>query len=431
MVKKVIAEICRVLIGVVFIFSGTVKAVDPVGGAIKFEDYFTAFGLDVLLPFALMFSFCLAAIEFTLGVCMLLGVYRRYVSFLVLLFMAFMTPLTLYLAIANPVSDCGCFGDALVITNWETFYKNVVLLAASILVFIWNQRLLQIYTFRAYWFVALYSYTFCIAFAYANYKKLPIVDFRPYKVGANIPELMTIPDDAPQAEYSYSFIYEKDGVQKEFTLDNYPANDTTWTFVDQKSKLLKPGYEPPVKGFTIYNSADNDITDQVLHDSKGVFLLIAPKLENASDSHLEEINSVYDFAHEYGYPFYCLTASPPKAIQEWSDNTGAEYPFCFTDETILKTIVRSNPGLVFIKDGTILAKWSHYQIPEEEEIKAVIDGYLAAPVVKKQEDGRIMTNLLSFTLPLLFVWFYDFFHHRRRKPAVESVVKNEAKKEDN
>ena len=140
-VKKVIAEVCRLLLGVVFIFSGTVKAVDPMGGAIKIGDYLTSFGLDKLQPFTVLISFNLSALEFMLGVCMLLGVYRRYTTFLTLLMMSFMTPLTLYLAIFNPVSDCGCFRDALVISNWQTFYKNVVLLAAAIYVFIHNQRL--------------------------------------------------------------------------------------------------------------------------------------------------------------------------------------------------------------------------------------------------------------------------------------------------
>ena len=141
-VLKRLAELCRLLIGGVFIFSGFVKAVDPVGGAIKIGEYLASFGLDMLQPFTVLLSFNLSAIEFTLGVCMLLGVYRRDVSFLVLMFMAFMTPLTLYLALFDPVSDCGCFGDALVISNWQTFYKNVVLLAAAFYVFIHNQRLL-------------------------------------------------------------------------------------------------------------------------------------------------------------------------------------------------------------------------------------------------------------------------------------------------
>ncbi|MCC8171747.1 MAG: DoxX family protein [Parabacteroides sp.] len=413
--KKAFAECCRVLIGAVFIFSGAVKAIDPVGGAIKLDDYFNAFGLEALAPFALMLSFCLASFEFALGVCMLTGVYRRYVSLLVLLFMCFMTPLTFYLAVADPVSDCGCFGDALVITNWETFYKNIVLLVAAIVVFLWNQRLLQVYTFKVYWFVALYAYVFCLGFAYANYRNLPIVDFRPYKVGANINRLMEIPEGAPQAEYRYSFIYEKDGVQKEFTLDNYPANDSTWTFVDQKSELIRPGYEPAVKDFIVYDADGTDITDLILNDDRGVFLLISPDLDKANDSRLEEINDLYDYAHENGYAFYCLTASTPDAIRKWVENTGAEYPFCMADETVLKTMIRSNPGLMLLKGGTILAKWSYSQLPGEEQLKPVISGYLGETAVNAKEGRHTVAILSSFILPLLLVFVYDYFVNRRRR----------------
>lgn len=145
---KILTECSRLLIGVVFIFSGFVKAVDPMGGAIKIGDYLTSFGLDMLQPFTVLASFALSAAEFAMGVCMLLGVYRRYNSFLVLLFMAFMTPLTLYLAIFNPVSDCGCFGDAVVITNWETFFKNLVLSAAAIMVFMNCGKMFQCFTYN-------------------------------------------------------------------------------------------------------------------------------------------------------------------------------------------------------------------------------------------------------------------------------------------
>ena len=155
--RRIIAEACRLLLGCVFVFSGFVKAVDPMGGAIKFDDYLTSFGLDFLLPFSTLFSFNLAALEFTLGICALLGVYRRYTSFFLLAMMTFLTPLTLYLALFNPVSDCGCFGDALVITNWQTFYKNVVLLAAAIFLFRNNQRIYPFYSYHVYWFVAFYG----------------------------------------------------------------------------------------------------------------------------------------------------------------------------------------------------------------------------------------------------------------------------------
>lgn len=414
-VIKILVECSRLLLGVVFIFSGFVKAVDPMGFAIKIGEYLSSFGLDKLQPFSVLLSFNLSAIEFALGVCMLLGVYRRYVSFLILLFMAFMTPLTLYLALFDPVSDCGCFGDALVISNWETFFKNIILSAAAVIAFIYNQRLLQGYTFKVYWFVALYAYLFGVGFGYYNYNHLPVLDFRPYKIGANIPSLMEIPAGAPEDEYKYTFIYEKDGVKKEFGLNDYPANDSTWTFVDSKTELVKQGYVPPVTAFNIYDGEGEDVTDEILNNPEPLLLLIAPKLEDADDEQMDEINGVYDYALEHQIPFYCVTGSSKEAIDTWSDNTGAEYPFRMADEVLLKTMIRSNPGLMLLKDGTILGKWHYNDIPAEEDVKAVMDSCLTGTVTKTKEAPRLVTNLFTFTVPLLLVWVYDFLRFRRKR----------------
>lgn len=415
MIPKMIAESCRVLLGVVFVFSGTVKAIDPVGGAIKIGEYLASFGLDRLQSLAGMLSFNLSAIEFTLGICLLVGIYRRYTTFLTLVMMAFMTPLTLYLALFDPVSDCGCFGDALVLTNWETFFKNIVLLTAAILVFLYNQRLTPFYTYKVYWFIPLFSYLYCVGFAYRNYTHLPVVDFRPYKVGAHIPDLMVVPEGAPADEYRYAFIYEKDGVQKEFSLEDVPADDTTWTFVDSKTELIKQGYVPPVAGFNLYNASDEEVTDAMLHDPRPAFLLISPKLEEASDEAMDEINNVYDYALENGIGFYCITGSGTDAIAQWNDYTGAEYPYLMADEVLLKTIIRSNPGLVLLQNGTILGKWHWRDIPPEEDLPAVMQPYLSGEAIKNKEEGWLITNLFTFTVPLLLVWIYDYLRNRLRR----------------
>lgn len=416
-ISKIAAECCRALIGLVFIFSGTVKAIDPMGGAIKIGEYLTSFGLDKLQSFAVMLSFNLSAIEFTLGVCMLLAVYRRYTTLLTLIFMAFMTPLTLYLALFDPVSDCGCFGDALVISNWETFLKNIVLLAAAVVAFIYNQRLTAFYTYKVYWFVALFAYAYGIGFAYWNYNHLPVVDFRPYKIGANIPALMQIPEGAAEDEYRYAFIYEKDGVQKEFSLDDVPADDSSWTFVESKTELIRPGYVPPVTSFPIYNERDEEVADRLLHDTIPVLLLISPKLENADDARIDEINEIYDYALENKMDFYAVTGSAPEAIGQWIDNTGAEYPFLKADDVLLKTIIRSNPGLVLLKEGTILGKWHYNDLPKEGELQAVFEARLSGKGIKNKEEGSLLTNLFTFTVPLLLVWLYDYLRNRlpRRK----------------
>ncbi|MDH6314153.1 putative membrane protein YphA (DoxX/SURF4 family) [Parabacteroides sp. PFB2-10] len=412
---KVIAECSRLLLGVVFIFSGFVKAVDPVGFAIKIGDYLMAFGLEKLDSFSMLVSFNLVAIEFMLGVCMLLGVYRRYASLLTLLFMAFMTPLTLYLALFDPVSDCGCFGDALILTNWETFGKNVVLLAAAIFAFIYNQKIFQVYTFRVYWFVALWAFSFCILFSVHNYRHLPILDFRPYKIGANIPELMSIPEGAAEEEYSYSFVYEKEGKQQTFSLDDIPEEGSGWAFVESKTTLVKEGYIPPVAAFNLYDEQDTDRADEVLSDEKGVFLLIFPKLEKANDDYVDEINSVYDYALDNGLSFYGVTGSGADAVTRWKEYMGADYSFLYADDILLKTIIRSNPGLVLLKEGTVLGKWHYRDIPAEEEVKEVMDPYFAPGKITLKEDRPLSTNLLTFAVPLLLVWVYDYFRNRRRK----------------
>lgn len=415
---KVLTECCRLLVGVVFIFSGYVKAIDPVGFAIKITDYLVAFGLDMFQSLSLIISFNVIAIEFMLGVCLLLGAYRKYASLLALLLMSFMTPLTLYLALFEPVSDCGCFGDAVVLTNWQTFWKNVVLLAATIYLYLNNKRMYPFYTFKVIWFIPLFAYLFCVGFAFGNYRHLPILDFRPYKVGANIPELMSVPEGMPEDEYSYSFIYEKDGVRKTFALDEIPANDASWVFVDSKTELIKEGYRPVIESFNLYDEEDNDVTDEILTNPEGVFLLIAPRLEKANDEWVDEINSVYDYAQENDLLFYGVTGSGAEAVIRWSDYTGAEYPFLYADDTLLKTIIRSNPGLVLLRDGTVLHKWHFRDIPREEQTKEVMNTLLMPHAEVLPKEVRSMkANILTFIVPLLFVWIYDYFRNRRKKTA--------------
>ncbi|MDF9831137.1 BT_3928 family protein [Parabacteroides sp. PF5-6] len=412
---KGLAECCRVLIGAVFVFSGFVKAVDPVGFALKIGDYLIAFGLDRFQSLSQVFGFNLIAIEFMLGVCVLLGVYRRYASFLALAMMAFMTPLTLYLALFDPVSDCGCFGDAVILSNWETFGKNVVLLAAAIFLFIHNQRIYQFFTYKVYWFVALFAFFFCSFFTLQNYRHLPVMDFRPYKVGTNIPEAMAIPEGAPEDEYLYSFIYEKDGAQQTFGLDNLPAEGSGWTFVESQTTLIKQGYVPLIAAFNLYNPDDQDVTQEILQADKDVFLLVSPNLGAANDEYIDQINGVFDYAQEHALAFYGVTGSPEEEINRWIDYTGAEYPFLQADDVLLKTMIRANPGLILLRGGTVWAKWHFRDIPEMEEVKAVMDDYRGRDQAVKKEDTWMITNLLTFAVPLLFVWGYDYLRNRRRK----------------
>ena len=411
---KIIAELSRILLGVTFIFSGTVKAIDPEGTIIKMGDYFTAFGWGHAIWSDALLSFAMIAFEFMLGVCVLLGVHRRLSTLGILIFMAIMTPVTLYLALYNPVPDCGCFGDALIITNWQTFYKNIILSAAAIIAFIYCRRLTPCYSNRAHSIVALFAFAFGVAFCYWNYSHLPMVDFRPYKVGANIPKLMEIPADAPQDEYV--FIYQKDGVQKEFKLEEAPAGDSTWVYVD--ARLVKQGFVPTVSNFELYNEMGDNLAEELFAEEKPVLLLISPHLEQASEAHVAEIEAVSDYAHTHNLPIYTVTASNESQCREWAKHTGLDIPFLTADDVLLKTIIRSNPGLVLMKQGTILDKWHHNDIPTPNELQALIE----ANRPNLRSAGRIwLYTVLAFVLPLLLFWGCD----RALKPKKLGQVKNE------
>lgn len=409
-------NVCRFVLGAVFVFSGFVKAVDPTGSFYKIQDYLTAFGIISLFPEQLpMFvGMALAALEFCVGICLLFGIRKRVASALALLLMVFMTPLTLYLAIANPVSDCGCFGDALVLSNWQTFGKNVILLLAAIVTFAGHRKIVGFMSDKTDWALSLYSFLFILALmAYCLYY-LPIMDFRPYKIGNNIREEMSMPDDAKPSVYKSIFTLEKNGEQREFTLDDYP--DSTWTFVKAENVLVEKGYEPAIKDFSLQDlQTGEDITDAVLADTTYTFLLVAHRVESAEDSNIDRINQLYDYSVEHGYGFYALTSSSESGIEEWRDRTGAEYPFCFMDDIALKTIVRSNPGMLLIKDGTILNKWSHNALPDEEVIAGDISQWGIASGHRTSTIGTLMYVALWFVVPLLLFLGIDVVVKRRHK----------------
>lgn len=377
--KSILVNICRFVLAAVFIFSGYVKAIDPLGTQYNLQDYaeaagqFTIFNLQFtffsLIPdwLTLAGSVILSATEFCLGIFLLFAIQRRLVSRLTLVFMVVMTLVTLWLVIANPIEDCGCFGDAVKLTNGQTFAKNIVLLILAIVVAWQAERMVRFIPKAIQSIIISLTIIFIVASSLWSLYSLPPFDFRPYHVGASIREGMEIPDDAPQPKFETTFLMEKDGVQKEFSLDNYP--DSTWTFIDSKTIEIEKGYVPPIHDFSIkLNETGDDITEQVLNDPNYTILLISPHLEQADDTNFGEINLIHEYAQEHGIAFYCLTASTEKPISRWIEMTGAEYPFCTTDETTLKTMIRSNPGLMLLRDGKIIGKWSHNRLPKAENL---------------------------------------------------------------
>ncbi len=407
--RRVAVNVSRLLLAFTFVFSGLVKVVDPRGTQYKLEDYFQAFGWSGWVPgfLPLWLAVLLAVSEFCMGICLFFGIRRRATSWLFLLFMGVMTPLTLYLALADPVSDCGCFGDAVPLTNWETFGKNVVLSGLSVIVFRYRRLMVRLVSERNEWMISLYSVFFAFGLAGFCVHYLPVFDFRPYHVGANLPRAMAVPE-GEEPEYLTTFVLEKDGVRKEFTAEDYPADTAAWRFVESRTVQVREGHVPPVHDFSITTwPGGEDVTEQVLSDKGYTFLLVSPHLELADDSNIDRINGLYDYCGEHGYAFYCLTASGDDVIGRWQDLTGADYPFGLTDETTLKTIVRSNPGLVLLKGGTVYNKWSCNDLPEEEDLGVPLED---CELGRLQSGSRAMTTLrvvLWFLVPLAVLVFAD------------------------
>jgi len=418
LIWKIILNASAVLLGAVFVFSGFVKAIDPLGTCYKIQDYVEAFGMSQWVPgfLPLLLSVALCCLEFMVGVMLLLRVRKRIASLLALVMMVFMTPLTLYLALTDPISDCGCFGDALVLTNWQTFYKNVLLLCCAIVVYMDYKSLGNLLSPKKAWMVSVWTFIFILGVAIYALYYIPLLDFRPYKVGVNIPEAMEIPEDAELSEYDTRFVMEKDGVKKEFGLDNYP--DSTWTFVESKTVLLKQGYEPPIHDFNLMSlETGEDVTSDVLEHRGYTFLLVAHRVEEADDSDIDLVNEVFDYSVEYGYRFYALTSSPDEEIEAWRENTGAEYEFFLSDDIVLKTVIRSNPGLLLLKDGTILNKWSSKNLPDEFALNGPLDSIEVGQQKVINEPFRIFLLFLIFVIPLSLLLGQDMLlaYFKKRK----------------
>ena len=396
-----VVNVCRFVLAATFIFSGYVKAIDPLGTLYKLKDYAAAMSLNGLLPDWALVSVAIAlgALEFALGVFMLFAVRRHVVSRITLAFMAAMTVLTLWIFVADPVKDCGCFGDALKLTNGETLLKNIVLSACAALV-AWRPVDMARFISRSnQWIVRYYTVAYIVITSVYCLYTLPIFDFRPYHVGMNIKQGMEIPEGAEQPEFESTFLLRKNGETREFTLDNYP--DSTWEYVDTRTVQTKKGYEPPIHDFALTScDTGEDITEQVLTKKGYTFLLVSPRLAVADDSNFGDIDQIYEYAEENGADFYCVTASANDEIERWRDLTGAEYQFCNADETTLKTMIRSNPGLMLLKDGTIIDKWSHNALPQTDDLTAPLQQLTIGKAQNDSTTERLLIVLLTFFLPL-------------------------------
>lgn len=386
---KVLLNIGRYFSGILFTFSGFVKAVDPLGSKYKFIDYFEAWGIDdIFAPTALTLGIILSTIELLVGLALILNIFTKWSSLGALIFMIFFTPITLYLALQENVTgkelvhDCGCFGDALVLTNWQTFVKNIFILIPVCITFIFRNRFVETITKKKS--IILLSVLTCGIVGLSIYalRHLPPVDFRPYKVGIKLvnEKCNDIQIQNSTKTYQYAdFINKETGEHKEFDIVNNYPDYNTWDYnPDVPIRIVEEKLDVPKDSALIdtyivesmmFMNGENDATCDIITDSSYVFLAVHYDIAESSTKNQDKVNAIYDWAKENGYAFYGATSSLDDVIEEYRKETATAYPFVSADDILLKTTVRSNPGLILLKDGKIIKKWHHNDIPTKDEIK--------------------------------------------------------------
>ncbi len=374
--KVAITWISRLLVGALFIFSGFIKANDPLGFAYKLEEYFTVFGIEFLNPFSVYMSITACVLEMFVGLLLLLGIWRKFTTTLLLLLIVFFGFLTFYSAYFQVVQDCGCFGEFLKLTPWESFYKNLILFVLILWLFFNKNYIKGLFSPIQGQRIAFTLLALAIVFPVYTYNYLPVMDFRPYHVGSNIKKKMTIPEDAPETKYETRVIYKNTntGEKKAFKTKNIPEDTTTWKWVETKNKKVQEGYTPPIHDFSIEGLEGYDYTDDFLSQKGYRLVVVQYDLTKTNTGAQKALTKLAKKAKgENNLAFWALTASPESKIKQYREKYNVGYPYYISDATTLKTIIRANPGLLLMKNNVIKAKWSDLNIPSVKTIKSYLN----------------------------------------------------------
>jgi len=362
--RRVIDEISRIFVGVLFVFSGLIKVNDPYGTAIKLEEYFDVFATDFfpffhyLVPFALTFSVIFSVMEVILGIALLMNFRMRMISWALLLLILFFSFLTFYSAQFNKVTDCGCFGDAIHFTPWQSFGKDIILLVFILYILFRHKHFKEIFPGRNGDLLMTGATIILIIIAIYSISHLPYVDFRSYKVGTDIAKAMQ-----PSEPLRYNYTMEKDGQQ--IVMDEYPE-DTTYKFV--KMNLINPEAQPEITDFNIWND-DGDFTQQVFEGTK--LLILLPDVNRARLKHLNEVLALAK-AEEDNLDVWVITSNDGTTYEAFRHEHQIPYIYFFADGTVAKAMIRANPGLILLNSGSVLGKWHNNDVPDKDVIDLLI-----------------------------------------------------------
>ena len=363
---KILTPISRIFVGILFIISGFIKLNDPLGFSYKLQEYFSAevLNLPFLEPYALAFSVFVVVFEVVLGVFLLIGYKPKFTLWSLLLMIVFFTFLTFYSAYFDKVKDCGCFGDALKLTPWESFTKDVVLLALILIIFFGRKYITPIFNPIVTNSIAALSLILSLAFGYHVLMHLPSIDFRAYKIGDNLLQNMSTPPDAPKAVQEFTWTFDVDGEQQTIVTDgSYP--NIEGTYVGVETRIVEEGFQPSILDFSI-ESEDEDFTEYYLNAER-LLMLVSYNLETAEKEGLLKLKAISDEALKKGYTVIGLSASGEDIKNRIKQEYDLEFEFFICDEKALKTVVRSNPGALQLEKGTVQQK-VHWNDIEDLEL---------------------------------------------------------------
>lgn len=358
--RKPIVWLMRIIIGGVFLISGLAKLIDPWGFIYKMDQYLAVWGFAFPRTITLVGSIAIAGTEFTTGVILLLGCFRRVAVWILTAAMAVMLPLTLYIVIENPVSDCGCFGDLWVISNTATFIKNIFLTLG--LIYMWrnNAKVKGLFHPACQWLVGVLLWVYAIIAGFIGYNFQPMIDFRSHPVGTDyrVNENVADTEESADGTEDMVFIYERDGEYREFDADNLPDEESGWKFIDRidpnETKELKKIHLDEV--MTVYNEDDEDVTDNVFHGHGEQVVLLIPDLRRVDISYTLLINELYKRAKAEKAEFFAIIATDKAGLDTWRDISMAKYPCYTADDTEIKELARGNIAILLIEHGKITAK---------------------------------------------------------------------------
>lgn len=399
---KIVIRLLQVAFALTFIFSGVSKCIDPTGTSLKFNEYLLYFGLGSLTDFTMGLAWEMSILEFVIGFNLLMGRVQKLTLFLAACMMLFFTPLTLWLACTDAIQDCGCFGDALHLTNWETFGKNVVLDLILVLL-IWQRKSLYSligktnFTLYAYWCLFI-----MIGLCWYGTFRDPFIDFRPFHPGVNVAERVLggsqyASEDTE--EIIYTCIYERNGERKEFPLEELPDEADGWEFVETVERV-KSDESAKTLDFFARTPEGELYTEELLTHEGYTIVMLSPSLDHASQHDLDRIEKLYEYAQDRQYDFYCLTARDTLQLNNWKFNTGAEYPFLFTDMQIVETITRANPGIMLLKDGVLCWKENLTTLDVNALVSAKLDEQSYGEIHEIDYNKRFLALLILLFGPM-------------------------------